>query len=312
MALNLVGWGGGWPIGHDPFEGMAMGRYRIGAYILPGDPTWLAKSLAAYYDLLDELVVPLPIDGVGWTGRPIPVSDVMEIIRRLDHRGIIRVIEGSWTEPDAPMLADTAQRQAALNVLRGRVDWVLQIDNDEFLPEIEPLLRAIDAASEAGLDAVEWPMRVLFRRTRRWVFEVVDDQGSARYDYPGAVAVRPAITLTDARRVEGSFLRAVVSADSSSLQVTRPVAAGEVRWRELRPADAIVHNSWARSPWEVWRKTRSWGHAAGSRSVRYFFLRWMPAPWTWRHARDLHPFSQGLWPRLARHSITPELTDRVQ
>lgn len=288
-----------------------MGQRRLGAYILPGDPIWLSKTLAAYYPLLDELVVPVPADGIGWAGRPIPVADVLEIVHRVDRRGILRTVEGAWTDLEQPMRADTAQRQAALDELAGRVDWVLQIDNDEFLPKPVALLRAIDAAEGRGLDAVEWPMRVLFRRTKRWVFEVISEDARARFDYPGPVAVRPEVVLTDARRIDGPFLRAIVIGDDASLQVRRPPAAGEHRWIELSPEDAIVHNSWARAPGEVWQKTRSWGHADGLRSVGYFALRWMPAPLTWRFARDLHPFARDLWPRLARRAPSPELTDRT-
>lgn len=288
-----------------------MGPRRLGAYILPGDPIWLAKTLAAYYPLLDELVVPVPTDGIGWAGRQIPVADVLEIVRSVDHRGILRTVTGSWTDLEKPMRADTAQRQAALDELAGRVDWVLQIDNDELLTDPAALFDAIDAAEQAGLGAVEWPMRVLFRRTRRWVYEIVGEDASPRYDYPGPIAVRPQVRLTDARRVAGPFLRAVVKGDEASLQVRRAPVDGEQRWEHLRPEGAIVHNSWARSPREVWQKTRSWGHADGLRSVRYFALRWMPAPLTWRFARDLHPFARDLWPRLARHAPSAELTDRT-
>ncbi|WP_292832142.1 hypothetical protein [Microbacterium sp.] len=288
-----------------------MARRRIGAYILPGDPNWLAKTLVAYYPLLEELVVPLPAEGIGWAGRPIPVDDVLAIVRTLDHRGILRTLEGTWTDLEQPMRADTAQRQAALDALAGRVDWVLQIDNDEYLPNPAALLQAIDAAEDSGLSAVEWPMRVLFRRTKRWVFEVVSEDGSSRYDYPGAIAVKPEVVLADARRADAPFLRALVIGDDRSLQVRRPATEGEQRWEELRPEDAIIHNSWARSAGAVWQKTRSWGHVDGMRSVAYFVFRWMPVPLLWQFTKNLHPFARDLWPRLARRSPSPDLTDRA-
>ncbi len=287
-----------------------MGQRRIGAYILPGDPTWLAKTLAAYYPLLDELVVPVPADGVGWAGRRIPVEAVLAIVRNLDDRKILRTVEGVWTDLEQPMRADTAQRQAALDALVGRADWVLQVDNDELLPKPGALMSAIDAAEDVGLSAVEWPMRVLFRRTRRWVYEIAGEDRGPRYDYPGAIAVRPEVTLADARRTTGAFLRPVVVGDDRSLQVRRPAGDGEQRWFELHPEEAIIHNSWARSAGEVWQKTRSWGHADGLRGVAYFAFQWLPAPLTWRFTRNLHPFARDLWPRLIRRAPSPDLTDR--
>lgn len=282
---------------------------RIGAYILPGDVVWLEKSLGAYYPLLSDLVVPIPADGRGWRGQPIPVADALARIRRVDHRNLLRTTSGSWTDLAAPIRADTAQRQHALDALRGCVDWVLQLDSDEFLPDPDALLGAIEHAQERGIDAVEWPMRVLYRRSRRWVFEIVDRNGRARYDYPGAVAVRPGVTLVDARRTDGEFLRPVVHGDDASLQVARSAIPGEHRWEGLDRAQAIVHNSWARTAPQIWRKMHGWGHWQGWRSTAYFLLRWLPTPVLWWAWRDVHPFAHGLWPRLKRTAITEDLTD---
>jgi len=281
---------------------------RIGAYVLPGDTVWLERTLRAYYPLLDALVVPVPADGRGWTGAPIPVDDAIAAIERVDARGLLRRVTGSWTRPDEPMRADTAQRNAALAALVGEVDWVIQLDNDELLPDAAALVAAIDEAERRGLDAVEWPMRVLFRRTRRHIFEVVGVHGSTRYDYPGAIAVRPEVRVVDARRVGGAFLRPVVSGDRASLQLTHPLAPGEERWEALEPSQAVLHNSWARSPREIRQKTRSWGHASGWRGRLYYFAVWLPIPVTWRWARDIHPFARGLWPRVERRVPTREET----
>jgi hypothetical protein len=280
---------------------------RLGAYVLPGDTVWLEKTLTRTYPLLDALVVPVPADGVGWNGHPIPVEAALAIIRRVDTRGILSIVDGRWVEPTEPMRGETAQRQAAIDALAGTVDWVLQLDGDELLPEPDALFRAIDAAEEQGLRAVEWPMRVLFRRTRRWVFEVVGRRREPRYDYPGAIVVRPGIELLDARRVAGDYLRAVVDGDRSSLQIARPAEAGEHRWEGLRHEEAVIHNSWARSPHEIRQKVRSWGHANDVGGGRYYWLRWYPSPVTWRYARNLHPFARGLWPRLSRTATTGEL-----
>jgi len=285
----------------DSSTGRPSGRgRRLGAYVLPGDPTWLARTLPRYYDLLDVLVVPVPTDGRGWTGAPVPVAEVVRLVHDLDPRGIVEEVPGRWTDAAHPQRADTAQRQAALDALGDRVDWVLQVDNDELLPEPAALLAALDEAEARGLDAVEWPMRVLYRRTDRHVLEVCAADGSPHHEYPGPVAVRAGAGLVDARRTAGPFLRVVVAGDERSLQLRRPPGDGEQRAVLARPEQAIVHDSWARTPAEIRRKTASWGHARDARFSTYFWLRWWPAPVTWRWLRDLHPFARGLWPRLRR------------
>lgn len=282
---------------------------RIGAYVLPGDTVWLRRSLGQYYPFLDALVVPVPEDGRGWTGVPIPVEEAVGLIRAADTRGIMRTIPGRWTDEEDPMRADTAQRQAAVDALSDEVDWILQLDNDEYLPRPEILHRALDEAERQGIDALEWPMRVLFRRTRKRVLEVVTVDGHPRYDYPGPIAVRSGARLRDARRSEGDFLRLVVRGDTRSLQVSRPFETGEHRVEFLDHEDAILHNSWARDPAATRQKMASWGHSTGSRFNSYYWFRWWPSPLLWRLQRDLHPFARELWPALQSQANRGELSD---
>lgn len=276
-----------------------MTRRRLGAYVLPGDPVWLERTLPQYYPLLDELVVPVPSDGLSWSGRPLPLDAVLAIIDAIDTRGIARHIDGSWVNPEHPLRADTAQRQAAVDALAG-VDWILQLDNDEFLPSPDRLAEALDVADAAGIGTVEWPMRVLYRRTRRHVYEVISASGEPLYEYPGPIAVRPGAHLREARRAEGPFIRLVVPGDVSSQQVTRAPEPGERRVELLAAGDAILHNSWARSPRAIARKIASSGHARDTSLTRYYWLRWRPTPVLWRVMRDFHPLFGSLWPRLAR------------
>lgn len=276
-------------------------RVRIGAYLLAGDPVWLASSLSRYYGFLDDLVVVAPEDRLGWTGRPIPVDECLEIVRRLDHRGIARIVWGSWRDVIDPLRADTAQRQAGIDALGNGVDWVLQVDNDELLPEPEELLALLGEADRRSLRAVEWPMRVLFRRLADGSFlQVVGSDGTPRYDYPGPVAVRAGTRVTQARRTEGPLLRAVVRGDTVSRPLLNELGDGEERLECLAPEQAIVHNSWGRDWRAVYRKVTTWGHASGWRGQLYYWGIWLPAPVTWRVLRDFHPFARGLWPRLGR------------
>lgn len=291
--------------------GNALKR-RIGAYVLPGDPVWLAESLAQYYPLLDDLVVPVPADGLGWSGLPVPVGDCLAAIRSLDTRRIAREFAGHWVNVESPIHADTAQRQSGLDQLATSVDWVVQLDNDEFLPRPALLIEAIDRAEELHVDAVELPMRVLFRRTRKHVFEVTEEGGAPHHEYPGCVIVRPNVRLQNARQVEGPFLRLAAARAGASIQLARPAAEDELRLTNLDEGDAIVHNSWARSPEEIRRKVGSWGHSGDTNFHRYYWFRWWPVPWIWRLLRNFHPFSKGLWPRLRRLPNAGVVADHPQ
>ncbi len=277
-------------------------RPRIGAYVLASDPTWLRSSLARYYHLLDVLVVSASATSTGWTGKPIAVRDCTEAIEALDVRKISALVRGDFYSPKKPMQADTYQRQHAIdavNAIDPDLDWILQIDTDEVIPTADRLLQLLGLAEERGLDGVEWPMRVLYRRLRDGRYlQVVNADGSDHFEYPGPIAIRARSRVTEARRTAGSFLRPLVEGDVRSLQVARPTGPGETRVSCLAGDEAILHNSWARSRSDVRRKIASWSHNEGLRSTRYFYLSWLPAPVLWRQKRDLHPFASGLWPRL--------------
>lgn len=280
---------------------------RIGAYVLTADTSWLAKSLRSYYPLLSALVIPWPEDGLGWRGQTLPLAEVRSLVESVDERGLLRLVPGRWTDREHPLNMETQQRQSAVDALSSEVDWILQIDNDEYLPDPDRLLDALTYAEAQGLCAVEWPMRTLFRRTHNAVLQIATTTGQPSYEYPGPIAVRPGTSLVSARRADGPFLRPVVEGDVTSLQVARPAAEGEDRSFTVPGDAAIVHNSWARSPRQVWSKITGWGHASGARGVVYFVAIWWPAPVTWRLLRNFHPFAGELWPRLSRMPLRPDV-----
>jgi hypothetical protein len=272
---------------------------RIKAYVLAADPTWLERSVGAYYGLVDEIVVSYDRSSRGWTGAPIPVEECLTRLRVLDGRNKMRFVPGDFSSAvKDPMENDTLQRQVALQLASEDADWVLQLDTDEWLPAPRALFDAIDKADELGVDGVEWPMRVLYRRLRTGgVLEVCANDGGDHFEYIAPVAVRAGSCLRHSRRIDGRILRAVVKGDSRSLQLTRPLEAGEIREERLSPIEAIFHNSWARSPVELMRKLASWSHS-GPRAWRHFLLRWLPSPLVWRRQRNLHPLFGPVWPSL--------------
>jgi hypothetical protein len=277
---------------------------RLAAYLLAADPTWIEKSVRAYYDQVEEILVSYDEAGIGWSGSRVQSEAAVVRLRAIDVAGKMRFVGGNYHSlPSAPA-SEIHQRQAALDAVAPTVDWVLQIDSDEVVPDMGVLIAALHHADERGLRAVEWPMRVLFRRLNSRVYLVVTGKdGRGHFEYPGPIAVRPGAVFRDARQGDVPFLRPVVAGADSSLQLTRDSAAGEDRSFTIDESQAILHNSWGRSPAVVRRKIRAWGHHDGWRTWRHYLLTWLPSRYLWRWQRELHPFSDGLWPRLAKIEI---------
>jgi hypothetical protein len=277
---------------------------RLAAYILAADPTWIEKSVAAYYDRVDEILVSYDEAGLGWSGSHVESEPSLARLRAIDVDAKMRFVGGDHHSlPTAPA-NEIGQRQSCLDGIGQAADWVLQIDSDEVVPDIDAVIAALQHADDRGLRAVEWPMRVLFRRLNdREYLVVTGENGRGHFEYPGPIAVRSGAVFRDARQGDAAFLRPVVGGDDSSLQMTRDAAAGEDRSFTITPEQAILHNSWGRSPAVVRRKVRAWGHNDGWRTWRHYLLTWLPSPYLWRWQRDVHPFSEGLWPRLAKVEI---------
>lgn len=301
-ACAAVGWR--WPVRGDSCTLRADMDVRsivvkVNAYVLLADPTWIRTSVTAYYDHVDTIVASYDESSRGWTGRPIDVERCIEALRSVDPAGKIRFVTGRYSMPGHPLVADTAQRQEALDLASEDADWVLQLDTDEVLPSPEALIHMLRRADELSVPAVEWPMRVLYRALRHGGYlQVMDSREHVHFDYPGPVAVRSGTRLTSARRTSTSFLRPAVSGHDRSIQVTRDAEPGEIRVTGLRLDEAIWHNSWARPHRQTLRKVRTWGHSEGLKSAVYIARRWAPSPWTWRYGREWHPFASGLWPEL--------------
>ncbi len=267
---------------------------RLGAYVLAADPTWISQSISAYYSEVEQLIISYDVDHRGWTGAPVDVASCIQKLRQLDYSQKMQFAPELFHGlPGSPADGETHQRSRALLLLDGRVDWALQLDTDELLPNMAALRAALSEAHAQGCAAVEWPMRVLYRRVSATTYlQVSNHDGTTHFEYPGPIAVRPGATLSEGRRTAGPTLRVVVRGDHrAAREATGPVWA-------IDEEDAIWHNSWARSPRSVWRKISSWGHNDGRAIYRYYATQWLPSPVIWRSMRDFHPFSWGRWDRL--------------
>jgi hypothetical protein len=272
---------------------------RINAYILAADPTWIETSVNAYYPFVDRIVVSYDRNSRGWTGATVPVEECLTRLRVIDGDRKMRFVGGDFSSAvKDPMENDTFQRGVALAHASEGADWVLQLDTDEFLPVPMALLDTIECADNLGVVGVEWPMRVLYRSLgETQALEVCAPDGEDHFEYIAPIAVRSDTGLTHSRRTGKSMLRAVVRGDSRSLQLKRPLEEGEIREQRLHPHEAIVHNSWARSPVEMMRKLASWSHS-GTAAWVHFLLRWLPSTLLWRHQRNVHPLFGPVWPAL--------------
>jgi len=81
------------------------------------------------------------------------VDGCVGIVAELERRRIARYHYGQWTNRVEPMKAETSQRQTGVDLLNDSVDCILQLDNDEVLPDPAALLGRLTLPVTGGSSA---------------------------------------------------------------------------------------------------------------------------------------------------------------
>ena len=231
---------------------------RVHAYVLAGDPDYLAASITSYYPLVERIVLSVDAAGLSWSGVPMDVDECVRQARLADPAGKIEVQLGSFSHPERPaMECETSQRQTALTRASEGADWVLQLDSDEVVPDLDIFADSLARADRADAVGLDFPARWLYARTPRGFLESSSRFWRPVSGYPGPIAVRQNTQLHFARQIQNGRFRADIRAVNTDPFRDRHERVDQVVTDESR----LLHFSWAR-PAEVmqWKATIS-GHA---------------------------------------------------
>lgn len=226
------------------------GKRRINAYIMLGDPSWMRTSLESYASAIDRLVVAVDENNRSWAGVDLTpaIEASRKLLARLDLDCEIQWLERDFRAVGGNLIAaETLQRQAALDAASDGADWVVQLDTDEVVPDLDFFLRCVKAADRAGADALNYSLRsVRSHIAGSWFVEESLRRMTYADAIPGPTAVR-----------SGTRLQLCRKADVPDFNCT-------VNWRpdrKITPDKAIIHFSWVRSAAVFRAKSRISGHA---------------------------------------------------
>jgi hypothetical protein len=231
---------------------------RLNAYVLAGEPSFIAASVQSYYAAVERIVVAHDDRGLGWSGNPMPVEESLRELRHVDPDRKLEFWPLTFADPAlSPMACDTRIRQAALDRASEGADWVLQIDADEVIADLDVFLEMLHRAHRAGARGLDFPSRWIYARTTSGnVLECSTRWWRAAAGYPGPLAVKGGTTLRVARQCEGSLFRVDFRrrntdpwhARGTPVHSTVPVRSG------------VIHFSWVRTAEELLEKARTSTH----------------------------------------------------
>ncbi|MBM7502747.1 hypothetical protein ACFPER_04645 [Agromyces aurantiacus] len=268
---------------------------RFNAYVLAGDPAWIATSIGSYYDMVDRIVVSFDRTHRSWSGHPLSVEESLRRIQAADPEGKVVLLPGDHVMGERSLMAtETAQRQAALDAASEGADWVLQFDTDEVLPSPAALRREVAAADTAGAQALDFPLRNIYTATTDGRFlEQCGRFWGSQASYPGPVAVRAGTRLTVARQAGGVPHRRLDVARRN----TDPAHPRNTPVHAVVPLDeAVLHLSWVRTEAQMLEKRQVSGYAHTRDWDRDL------ERWRWRSRHPLRtaaaaPFTRNAWDR---------------
>lgn len=281
---------------------------RINAYILAADPEWITPSVLSYYQIIDKLFVSFDGESKGWTGVPVQVQSCLDQLRLIDPENKIVLIDGSYSSRElSPGDAETAQRQAAVDVAGDKADWILQVDTDEIVPDAQKLRRRLVEISDPIVDVVEWPMSSYFSSiSTTQLLEVCNYRHSRPNAEAVPLAVRPRTKLKIMRYGRNPLRLRRKPPIQVKLKETveRIIGRRVVAYDQVPDDEVILHFSWVRSEAGIHAKVRSWGHASDFNAQTYVDNVWKKAPEYWKTMRDLHPIWPKLWPAIRPVSLS--------
>jgi hypothetical protein len=263
---------------------------RLNAYVLAGDPAWVAQSIRSYYEHVERIVVSYDRSGRSWSGAPLSVDESLARIAHADPEGKVTLLPGDHVRTDGHVLStETRQRQAALDEASRDADWVVQLDTDEIIPSMPTALAHLRIAHSRGARAMEFPARMIYARTPSGAFlEHCGRFWNPLSGFPGPIVVAAGTQLSLARQSQTSPLYRV---DVSPWN-TDPAHAFRTPVHAVIPrSQAIIHMSWVRTEAQMAEKSVVSGYAS-TRDWDADLRRWR------RRAR--HPWATTLSAPLTR------------
>lgn len=276
----------------------------VGAYVLASDAEELARTLPRYYDHINSLIVSFDANNLSWSGKKLDVIESLKVIQNIDLKNKAIYFSGNYSSTErARGENELLQRQDALYETSKYCKWVLQIDSDEFVPDVKKIFDLIAIAERLECSGIEWPMKVIFRQTRRYSYQIINKDDSLHVEYPGPIMVKANSNLILSRQISKKSLR-IIPSSSTSLQVVGSASEHNIQTYELEDGSQflILHNSWGKKPKDIISKIRNSPHFGTRLDLPYFFL-WLFSPVFYRFIRNFNPVTPPLWAKLRKERI---------
>lgn len=235
------------------------------------DYKYLKIALPLLYKCKDISQIYLAIDAdyKTWSGQTFNISDdFFTWIEEFDTEKRIVIYKDHFYIPElSPMECDTRERQMLAKKV-GKYDWFLQVDTDEYIPNIQDFvnqLKTITMQNPNDKISVTGKLVTLFKMNTNEFF-----------------VVKP---------IKELIWLATNSQDYQFARVNH-------NHRLIKTDTLVIHQSWARSQEEIQQKIANWGHKTDF-DVDAFFKSWENLDsGNYKNFKNFHPLTPKEWEKL--------------
>lgn len=231
---------------------------------------FLKNAIPMIYESADTICLSIDAERKSWVGNPFTFDETgfKEILKELDKDNKIKILEADFHLPDlAPMQNEVRQRKMMADFM-GQGGWHIQLDADEYFLDFKGFTKYLKTLKFSRPTNVCCPWITLYKQVEE-----------------GFLMVQP----EKFRQIE--FI---------------PIATNQPHYEYGRRNGyfnhyspfPILHQSWARTPEEVWQKLSNWGHRFDADIEQHFAL--------WKNAsinnyttyRNFNQNVPDVWPKL--------------
>ncbi|MEJ2882486.1 hypothetical protein [Pedobacter sp. GR22-6] len=243
-----------------------MATIKVG-FLISYDYEFIKISLPRVYSEVEEIYFAVDVNGLTWSGEPIVIADEFwDWVNEFDIEKKIRIYRDHfYVDGLTPMECDTRERNL-LGKQMGEADWYVQIDSDEYFDDFPAFAQKLREFKPSGPVTIGCKIITLFKHVAK-----------------GYLFVAGSREVLD------------FATNNPIYDIARNNTSGneQIEWEDL-----VLHQSWARTPEEIYLKLHNWSHKDDF-NVESFFKLWNAIDEHNFHVvQNFHPLAPGIWPSL--------------
>jgi hypothetical protein len=260
-----------------------MSKIKVG-FCVAYDWELLRYSIPPVYKEADIICLSIDHNRKSWSGEAYEWNEeeFRKMIADLDTSKKIRIYEDDFCIPGLePIENDTRQRNKMAEFLGIEDGWHLQIDSDEYFINFKSFVHFLKSFNSKRKVNIRCPLINLYKFLPEGVLWVKPHS----FDQIEYATIATKYPHYESARINGYF--------------------------NILTDFPVLHQSWARSENQLWRKLNSWGHSTHF-DVNKYYQQWQNADCkNYKSYKNIHYLRKEAWPGLELQPNMKSIADAM-